>query len=65
MNESLKNCEKCNGEETLERLPQILNSYSNQKSDRQYAGERVEKFIEDSRKLLLDSKQELKGKEYK
>jgi putative FmdB family regulatory protein len=64
MNESLKLCEKC-GKETLERIPQLLTSYSKQKSERDMAGERVEKFIEDSRKLLLDSKQELKGREYK
>ncbi len=65
MNESLKNCEKCGGTETLSRLPQLLTSYTRQKNERQIAGERVENFIEDTRKILLDSKNELKGREYK
>lgn len=65
MSESLKNCEKCNGSETLVKIPQLLTSYSNQKSDRVAAGERVEKHIEDTRKILLDSKRELVGREYK
>jgi putative FmdB family regulatory protein len=65
MNEELHNCEKCGTDNTLKRLPQLLTSYSRQKSQREIAGERVERYIEDSRKLLLDSKQELKGKEYK
>ena len=59
MNESLKLCEKC-GNESLVKVPQLLNSYSRQKTERDLAGERVEKFIEDNRKILLDSKQELK-----
>lgn len=62
MNEELHNCEKCSSDNTLKKVPQLLTSYGRQKSEREYAGERVERFIEDSRKLLLDSKNELKGK---
>ena len=65
MNESLKNCEKCGGNETLNKVPQLLTSYSRQKTERESAGERVEKAIEDNRKLLLDSKNALKDREYK
>lgn len=57
--EQLQNCDKCGGQNTLKRIPQLLTSYS---SDRQKvtAGERVTKFIEDSRQLLKDSKQQTK-----
>lgn len=65
MNETLKNCEKCGGQEVLERVPQLLTSYSKQKNERQMAGERVESFIEDTRKILLDSKKELNKREIK
>jgi putative FmdB family regulatory protein len=59
MTEQLHNCDKCGGQDTLKRIPQLLTSYS---KDRQKitAGERVNKFIEDSRELLKDSRQELK-----
>ena len=63
--ENLNNCDKCGKLETLERLPQLLTSYSSQRKERSMAGERVEKFIEDSRRLLLDSKQELKNRDFK
>lgn len=64
MNETLKLCDSC-GQESLSRVPQVLNSYSRQKTERDMAGERVEKFIEDNRKLLLDSKTNLKEREIK
>lgn len=64
MNEELKNCEKCN-KDSLHRIPQLLNSYTKQKTEKDMAGERVEKFIEDGKKLLLDSKRELKERDYK
>lgn len=62
MNEELHSCEKCNGSDTLKKIPQLLTAYSKQKSDRDFAGERVERAIEDNRKILLDSKKELQGK---
>jgi putative FmdB family regulatory protein len=65
MNEQLHNCEKCGGLETLKRIPQLLTAYSKQKTDRDFAGERVQKAIEDNRKLLLDSKKELEGRTLK
>lgn len=57
MNDELHDCEKCSSSDTLKKIPQLLTSYSRQKSDRQVAGERVEKAIEDNRKILLDSQQ--------
>ena len=60
MSESLCNCENCNGVETLKRLPQLLTSYTKQKTERDMAGERVQKAIEDNRKILLDQKEGLK-----
>ncbi len=65
MNEELHNCEKCSSLETLRKIPQLLTSYTKQKTDRQVAGERVEKAIEDNRKILLDHKQNSLNKEYK
>lgn len=59
MNEQLHNCEKCGGMDSLKRIPQLLTAYSRQKSDRDLAGERVNKAIEDNRKLLLDQKQNI------
>jgi putative FmdB family regulatory protein len=55
MTEELHNCDRCGGKDTLKRIPQLLTSYS---KDRQKvtAGERVNKFIEDSREILKDSK---------
>ena len=62
--EELHNCDKCNNENSLKRVPQLLTSYSKQKSERDLAGERVRKAIEDNRKLLLDQKQSI-NREYK
>ena len=62
MNEQLHNCEKCGGQGTLKRIPQLLTAYSKQKTDRDFAGERVQRAIEDNRKILLDSKNELQGR---
>lgn len=63
--EQLHDCEQCNGKDTLEKVPSLLTSYNRQKSDRDIAGERVEKAIEDNRKLLLDHQSELKNRVYK
>lgn len=59
MTEQLHNCDRCGGKDTLKRIPQLLTSYS---QDRQKitAGERVNKFIEDSKQLLKDSKESIK-----
>jgi putative FmdB family regulatory protein len=65
MNEQLHNCEKCNSTDTLKRIPQLLTAYSKQKTDRDFAGERVERAIEDNRKILLDSKKEFLGRTLK
>jgi putative FmdB family regulatory protein len=62
--EELHNCENCNKENSLKRIPQLLTSYSKQKSERDLAGERVRKAIEDNRKLLLDQKEHI-NREYK
>lgn len=62
MNEQLHNCEKCGGTDSLKRIPQLLTAYTKQKTDRDFAGERVERAIEDNRKILLDSKNELQGR---
>jgi hypothetical protein len=61
----LHDCEHCSGKDTLEKIPSLLTSYSRQKSEREVAGERVEKAIEDNRKLLLDHQAELKNRVYK
>jgi len=63
--EQLHDCEHCNGKDTLEKIPSLLTSYSRQKTERDLAGERVEKAIEDNRKLLLDHQSELRNREYK
>lgn len=63
--EELHDCEHCNGRDTLQKIPSLLTSYSRQKTERDLAGERVEKAIEDNRKLLLDHQTELKNREYK
>jgi len=60
ISESLHNCENCNGIETLKRVPQLLTSYTKQKTERDMAGERVQRVIEDNRKILLDQKEGLK-----
>ena len=63
--EQLHDCEHCSGKDTLEKIPSLLTSYNRQKGERDFAGERVEKAIEDNRKLLLDHQSELKNREYK
>ena len=63
--EQLHDCEKCNNKDTLEKVPSLLTSYNRQKSDTEVAGERVEKAIEDNRKLLLDQKESFKNRDYK
>ena len=63
--EQLHDCESCNGKDTLEKVPSLLTSYNKQKNERDIAGERVEKAIEDNRKLLLDHQSELKNRVYK
>lgn len=63
--EQLHDCEYCNGKDTLEKVPSLLTSYNRQKNERDLAGERVEKAIEDNRKLLLDHQSELKNRVYK
>jgi putative FmdB family regulatory protein len=62
--EQLHNCDRCGGTDTLKRVPQLLTSYSKQKSEKDLAGERVNKAIEDNRKLLLDHKHQI-DREYK
>jgi len=62
--EQLHNCDRCGGTDTLKRKPQLLTSYSRQKTERDLAGERVNKAIEDNRKLLLDQKQAI-NRDYK
>ncbi len=57
--EELHNCDRCGGVDTLKRIPQLLTSYS-QDRQRSLAGERVNRFIEDSRQLLKDSKDSVK-----
>lgn len=64
MTEELHNCDRCGGTETLKRKPQLLTSYSRQKTEKDLAGERVNKAIEDNRKLLLDQKQSI-NRDYK
>lgn len=64
MSEELHDCEQCNSAHTLKRVPQLLTSYSKQKSEREMAGERVNKAIEDNRKLLLEQKQNI-NRDYK
>jgi len=56
MTEELHNCDRCGGVDSLKRIPQLLTSY-NQDRQRTVAGERVTKFIEDSRQILKDSKE--------
>jgi len=63
MNEQLHNCEHCSTDNSLEKIPSLLTSY-NVDRERVVAGERVGRFIEDSRQLLKDSKQDIR-KEYK
>lgn len=63
--EQLHDCEHCSGKDTLEKVPSLLTSYTRQKTERDLAGERVEKAIEDNRKLLLDHQAELKNRDYK
>lgn len=62
--EQLHNCDRCGGKDSLKRVPQLLTSYTKQKSERDLAGERVNKAIEDNRKLLLDHKQSI-DRDYK
>jgi putative FmdB family regulatory protein len=65
MNEQLEICEKCGQRDCLKKIPSLLTSYTKQRSDRELAGERVEREIEEKRKLLLDHKKEYAGKDYK
>lgn len=65
ISEELHNCEMCNELNCLKKIPQLLTSYSKQKSERDLAGERVRKSIEDNRKLLLDQKELLNNRVYK
>lgn len=65
ISEQLHNCEHCNGVDTLEKIPSLLTSYTRQKTEKDMAGERVEKAIEDNRKLLLDQKDLASNQEYK
>lgn len=64
ISEELHNCDKCSSSDSLKKIPQLLTSYSKQKSEKDMAGERVNKAIEDNRKLLLDQKQNI-NREYK
>jgi len=65
MTESLHDCEHCNGVKTLERIPSLLTSYDKHKTEKDFAGERVARAIEDNRKILLDQKDVLRNKDYK
>jgi len=60
MTEELHDCVNCNSQQTLKRVPQLLTSYSRQKNERDMAGERVQKAIEDNRQILLDQKEKLR-----
>ena len=63
--DSVEICEKCGQTGCLKKVPSLLTSYNKQKSERELAGERVEREIEEKRKLLLDHKKEYTNKEYK
>lgn len=62
INDQLHDCVNCNSERTLTKIPQLLTANSEDKQ-KKMAGERVTRFIEDSRQLLKDHKEHLRKEE--
>lgn len=66
MSTRLNNCDKCGGEECLERIPgQISYGELKEKYNNKKVGDITKDFIEESRKDLKEMKKELISKEYK
>jgi putative FmdB family regulatory protein len=59
--EKLTDCEECNSEGTLKRVPSIPFVFSEKKR----AGKLVDKHIEETKKEVEAEKKRLKGAEYK
>lgn len=59
MSDVLTECIECLGVDCINKVPTLLTSLPAQNKEQKEAGDRVKEAIEDNRKLLLDSKQEL------
>lgn len=59
MNDSLTECMDCHEVGHVHKIPSLLSSLPERDKAKEAAGTRVKEAIEDNRKLLLDSKQEL------
>lgn len=55
----LNECLDCHTEGCVKKLPTLLTSLPEKQKEQTAAGIRVKEAIEDNRKLLLDSQQEL------
>lgn len=62
MNDVLSECLDCHEVGFINKLPTLLTSLPERTREETAAGTRVKEAIEDNRKLLLDSKQELQNK---
>lgn len=58
----LNECLDCHAEGTVRKVPTLLTSLPEKPKEQSAAGIRVKEAIEDNRKLLLDSKQELNNR---
>ena len=59
MNDVLTECIDCHEVGHIHKIPTLLSSLPERNKDQMAAGSRVKEAIEDNRKLLLDSKQDL------
>lgn len=62
MNDVLTECIECHEVGCVHKLPTLLTSLPERNATQQAAGERVKEAIENGRKLLLDSKNELSNR---
>jgi putative FmdB family regulatory protein len=59
MNDVLTECVECLEVGCVRKIPTVLTALPERNREREAAGERVKEAIEEKRKLLLDSKQEM------
>ena len=62
MSDVLSECLDCHSEGTIRKVPTLLTSLPEKDEVKEAAGIRVKEAIEDNRKLLLDSKQDLNSR---
>jgi len=65
MGEKLKKCPECQKIHTLKKVYSVIRKTTKQNNSKMKVGDRVKKYITDTKKDLQEEKERLKKEEYK